>query len=60
MQSVSATTNHAPAQVERRPWAWLAVPLLVFALVALTAGFLTRAADAGGGYFASSSATRST
>ena len=51
MQSVSATTNHAPAQVERRPWAWLAVPLLVFALVALTAGFLTRAADAGGGYF---------
>ena len=38
MQSVSATTNHAPAHVERRPWAWPAVPLLVFALVALTAG----------------------
>jgi Family of unknown function (DUF6529) len=48
---VTATTDHAPAQAERRPWSWLAVPLLVFALVALLAGFLTRAADPGGDYF---------
>ena len=47
--STAAAPTHTPA--EKRPWGWLAVPLVVFAVVALTAGLLTRAADAGGDYF---------
>ena len=47
--STAAAPTHTAA--EKRPWGWLAVPLVVFAAVALTAGLLTRAADAGGDYF---------
>lgn len=46
------STATAPTTVqEKRPWAWLAAPLLVFAFVSLIAGFLARAADPGGAYF---------
>jgi Family of unknown function (DUF6529) len=46
------STAAAPREAtEKRPWAWLAAPLLVFAFVSLIAGFLARTADPGGTYF---------
>jgi hypothetical protein len=47
---VTAAAPHAPSRGTRSP-AWLAVPLLAFAVVALTVGLLARAEfDKSGGY----------
>ena len=40
-----------PAPSGKRPARWLAVPIVVFALVALTAGFLASRDPSAGGYF---------
>lgn len=48
MSTAAAPTSRSR---DERPWAWLAAPLVVFALVSLVAGFLTRAADPQGAYF---------
>jgi hypothetical protein len=51
IDGVSTAAAPASPTAEKRPWAWLAAPLLVFAFVSLLAGFLTRAADPSGTYF---------
>jgi hypothetical protein len=41
----------APSPAPARPYSWLAVPVVLFALVSLTAGFLAARDPSTGGYF---------
>ena len=51
MSETAVRAAAAPPPIERRPWRWVAVPLVMFALFSLTAGLLAAHDPRSKGYF---------